>query len=177
MKKGTKTEKSKYPDTKFKTKFVNGTRYMICQNSVPEGKYFRNKLCDTWSPVGNDAVSVVCSRCIMSMVEPPKERLVVEKSDKPKGWKFMKEFVDSEGHVYHKGIVQPALFGTLNPTVIEAKPEKTKLSKKEKDELLTSVGSDVAALKSKLFSETRKGERAKITKELNQKTKQMKKLM
>lgn len=177
MKKASKESRSSVAESKFKTKKVDGLRLMICENSVPSGKYWRNIVCDTWERVSNDAVSVLCHKCIMGMVEPPKERVFAEKSDKPKGWKFMKEYVDVEGNVYHKGIVQPSLFGTLEPTVIEPKEEKKKMSRKEKEELLTSVGSDVAALKSKLFSESRKGERAKITKELNQKTRQLKKLI
>ena len=35
---------------------------------------------------------------------------------KPRGWALKKEFVDSEGNVYHKGILQPELKGTLPPT-------------------------------------------------------------
>jgi len=37
---------------------------------------------------------------------------------KPRGWHFMNEFVDSEGNVYHKGVEQPELKGTLTPTII-----------------------------------------------------------
>ena len=178
MKKPVKSTKvSEIADSKFKTKNINGIRHMVCANSVPGGKYWKNILCDVWEPVSNTAVSVICHRCVMRMVEPPKERIYAEKSDKPKGWKFMKEYVCPEGHVYHKGVVQPTLFGTLEPTVIEQKVDKKKMSRKEKDELVNSVGADIAELKSKLFSEVRKGERAKLTKELNQKTKQLKKLM
>jgi len=35
------------------------------------------------------------------------------KVEKPKGWNFKKEFMDSEGNVYHKGKLQPHLKGTL----------------------------------------------------------------
>ena len=35
---------------------------------------------------------------------------------KPRGWHFMKEFVDSEKNVYYFGVIQPNLKGTLEPT-------------------------------------------------------------
>ena len=28
------------------------------------------------------------------------------KKDKPRGWHFMAEYIDSEGNVYHKGVLQ-----------------------------------------------------------------------
>ena len=107
-----KTTKSKIgreiAESDFKTKIVNGIRYMICSNSVPGGKYWKNLICDRWERVSDSAVSVLCGMCVMRIVEPPVERTYTEKSEKPKGWKFMKEYVCPEGHVYHKGIVQPA---------------------------------------------------------------------
>jgi chaperonin cofactor prefoldin len=36
-----------------------------------------------------------------------------KKVEKPRGWHFKKEFMDSEGNVYHKGKLQPHLKGTL----------------------------------------------------------------
>jgi len=36
---------------------------------------------------------------------------------KPRGWHFRDEFVDSEGNVYHKGIIKPELKGTLPPSI------------------------------------------------------------
>lgn len=176
MKKSLK-EKGKFPDTKFKTKTIEGLRHMICQNSVSGGKYWRNQICETFEVVGPNAVSVLCHNCINAMVEPPKERVYSEKSDKPKGWKFMKEFVASDGKVYHKGIEQPGLFGTMHPTVIEPKEKKNKLSKKEKEELSREIGKQIAELKAKLFTETRKGERARITKELSKKNRELKRLV
>jgi hypothetical protein len=42
------------------------------------------------------------------MLPPPEEKKV---SGYPRGWKFMSEFVDKDGNVYHKGELQPELFG------------------------------------------------------------------
>lgn len=39
-----------------------------------------------------------------------------ENSDKPRGWHLKKEFVDKEGNVYFKGVEQPHLKGTKEPT-------------------------------------------------------------
>jgi hypothetical protein len=42
--------------------------------------------------------------------EPVNEIETVKKeNDKPRGWHFKKEFIDSEGNVYHKGVEQPHL--------------------------------------------------------------------
>jgi hypothetical protein len=177
MKKAKKVEKSQFPPSKWKTKQTGKVRKMICENSEPGGKYWRNVHCDTWETVGSEAVSVVCHKCIASMTQPPKLKLVVEKSDKPKGWKFMKEYVAEDGTVYHKGVEQPSLFGTLQPTVIEAKPEKKKITKKEKEEMKNDLGQEIGKLKALLMSETRKTKRAQITKELSAANRKLKKLI
>jgi uncharacterized membrane protein len=38
---------------------------------------------------------------------------VVNNDKKPRGWHFMKEFVDKSGNVYYKGVEQPELKNTL----------------------------------------------------------------
>lgn len=38
---------------------------------------------------------------------------VVKDDKKPRGWHFMKEFVDKSGNVYYKGVEQPELKNTL----------------------------------------------------------------
>ena len=57
---------------------------------------------------------------------------------RPRGWQFMKVFVDPQGNVFHKGVEQKELFGTLKPTVVEKKAKK-KLSRKEKEELRDKI--------------------------------------
>jgi hypothetical protein len=65
----------------------------------------------------------------------PEEKKI---SGYPRGWKFMSEFVDKEGNVYHKGELQPELFGTLSPTEIKEsikeKKKKTTIYDKITDE-------------------------------------------
>jgi hypothetical protein len=59
---------SKEPGTVWKTKEKDGRRMMICQNSNPElSKYPQwgpaDGVCDEWSEVGDDTVSLTCWRC------------------------------------------------------------------------------------------------------------------
>jgi len=55
----------------------------------------------------------------------------------------MKEFVDKEGNVFHKGVEQPKLKGKFKPT--EIKPSnKKKLSKREKAELELKLQTQLA---------------------------------
>lgn len=170
-------EKEKFPPTVFKTKMVKNVRYMICENSVPGGKNWKGNLCEQWERVGESTVSVWCGHCVALASPPPVEKIVQVKSDKPKGWRFMKEYVDAEGNVFIKGVEQPAMKGTLNPSVIEAKPEKVKISKKDKEELKNSVGQQISLLKAEFFKETKKGARAQLTRDLKKLERQLKKLV
>jgi len=165
-------------ESHYKTKTDSvGQRSMICQNSEPGGKYFKGQICNEWSRVGNDATAVICWKCTAAVTEGPLIRSAVVKSDKPKGWTFMKEFVAVDGTVYHKGIEQPTLKGTLPVTVIEVKQEKVKLSKQEKADAFLATGKEIEQLKAKLFNETRKGKKAEIIRSLSKANKQLKKLM
>ena len=57
----------------------------------------------------------------------------------------MNEFVDKDGNVFHKGVEQPKLKGTLPPTKVEPK-KKTKRRTKEQI-LLDRQAEKKAALK------------------------------
>lgn len=155
----------------------NGNRWMICQNSIPNGKYWKGVYCDQYSRVNHDAVSVLCYKCAARIAAPVVERIPAEKSDKPKGWKFMKEYVHTDGTVYHKGVEQPSLKGTLPVTKIEPKEEKKRLSKEDKETLKQTLGEEVNKLKALLFQETRKGKRAEITRALSKANRQLKKFI
>ena len=77
--------------------------------------------------VGYDAKSVVCSYCVFSKVGFPEENKSVYKpTGRPAGWHWMKEFVDTDGNVFHKGKEVPKLKGTLPPTKIKKPTKKTK---------------------------------------------------
>ena len=80
---------------------------------------------------GESATAVICSICTMLAVGFPEESKPKRKpSGRPSGWHFMKEFVDKDGKVFHKGKEQPKLKGTLSPTKVKPK-KKTKRRTKE----------------------------------------------
>ena len=95
--------------------YEGNTRYMSCQ------------ICGNYESVGEEAIAVKCSRCVnmIMMREFPLEDKSYKSTGRPVGWHWMKEFVDKDGKVYHKGKEQPKLKGTLKPTVVKAR-KKTK---------------------------------------------------
>ena len=115
--------------------FIDGIAYMDCKI--------------TGEPVANvstEAVSVVGSRAVMGMVGMPKEsKSSYRPTGRPAGWHFMNEFVDKDGTVFHKGVEQTKLKGTLSPTKVEPK-KKTKRRTKE-EILIARHNKKKAALK------------------------------
>lgn len=109
-------------------------RYITCQNSQPTSKYFKGRRCYEEVLVDENTKSVLCWKCTSMLLPPPEEKKV---TGYPRGWKFMSEFVDKDGNVYHKGELQENLFGTLPPTEIKQssstpKPRKKKTSLEDK---------------------------------------------
>ena len=114
--------------------FIDGVAYMDCKI--------------TGEPVANvstEAKSVIGSRAVMGMVGFPKENPKKVSTGRPAGWHFMNEFVDKDGTVFHKGVEQPKLKGTLKPTKVTPK-KKTKRRTKE-EILLARDAEKKAALK------------------------------
>ena len=114
--------------------FIDGVAYMDCKI--------------TGEPVANvstNAKSVIGSRALMGMVGIPKEKPKKVSTGRPAGWHFMNEFVDKDGTVFHKGVEQPKLKGTLKPTKVTPK-KKTKRRTKE-EILLARDAEKKAALK------------------------------
>jgi len=111
--------------------FIDGVAYMDCR--------------ETGEPVANvslNAVSVLCSsaltkKCLALLSESERDRLFGvgtrkgSGATKPRGWKWMKEFVDADGTVYYKGVEQPKLKGTRPITDIVA-IKKKQMENKEK---------------------------------------------
>jgi len=114
--------------------FVNGVAYMDCKI--------------TGEPVANVSTgikSVIGSKAVMGMVGIPKDKPKRVSTGRPAGWHFMNEFVDKNGNVFHKGVEQPKLKGTLSPTKI--KPAK-KTKRRTKEEILLARNAEKkAALK------------------------------
>ncbi len=96
---------------------------------------------------GERATAVICSICTMIAVGFPEESKPKRKpSGRPSGWHFMKEFVDKDGKVFHKGKEQPKLKGTLPPTKVA--PKKKPAKRRTKEEILLARNAEKkAALK------------------------------
>ena len=114
--------------------FIDGVAYMDCKIT---GEPVKN--------VSTEAKSVIGSRAVMGMVGLPKEKPKKVSTGRPAGWHFMNEFVDKDGTVFHKGVEQPKLKGTLKPTKVTPK-KKTKRRTKE-EILLARDAEKKAALK------------------------------
>ena len=83
--------------------------------------------------VGELAVKVRCSYCTLQLVGFPEESTTTYKSTgRPVGWHWMKEFVDKDGSVFHKGKEIPKLKGTLSPT----KVKRRKIKRRTKEQIL-----------------------------------------
>lgn len=90
--------------------------------------------------ISGEAATVLCSDCTLKRnlkkFGMPQAAMVSNqanknKRSKPRGWHFMKVFVDIDGTVYYRGKEQPQLKGTLEPTKAEViKKTTTKNNKK-----------------------------------------------
>ena len=105
--------------------------------------------CNRWSEVGEDATAVLCHKCVCQTVGPPEIKGGYVSKGRPRGWQFMKEFVDPQGNVFHKGKEQPNLKGTLEPTKVDKTPKK-KLSKNEKEQLRNQILQQMAMVRGSL---------------------------
>ena len=147
---------------------------MICRNSIADESYFAwehlkdSPRCNRWTRVTANTTSVLCSFCTCKTVPPPEIRKGYVSKGRPRGWQFMKEFVDPQGNVFHKGKEQPDLKGTLQPTKIDRTPKK-KLSKQEKQDLKDQIIQQMAMVRGQLKN-------AKWKKDIKSGTSQLKKL-
>ena len=90
--------------------------------------------CGRWvDNVGETATKVTCSYCTLLAVGLPEEdtKKSYTPTGRPAGWHWMKEFVDKDGTVYHKGKEQPKLKGTLPPTKVKPKKKTKRRSQEE----------------------------------------------
>ena len=105
----------------------DGKRYMQCKHCKSE-----------YVETGEDSVAVTCWKCVQLIcssqmsLEEMMPSLKIKKTGRPAGWHFMKEFVDKDGNVFHKGKEQPKLKGTLSPTKMKPPKKRKKLTADEK---------------------------------------------
>ena len=105
-------------------------KYVPCKNP------HNNPTCEGEVRVSVDAIGGICSNCCNRMVALPDWMNDSNKKKRPRGWQFMKIFVDEDGTVFFRGKEQPKLKGTMKPTKIKNKKVKRK-SKKEKNKKST----------------------------------------
>ena len=92
--------------------------------------------CGRWvENIGDDAVKVTCSICVLQAVGMPEEKKSYVPTGRPAGWHFMAEFVDKDGNVFHKGVEAKQLKGTLPPTKVKPKKKK-KTKRRTKEQIL-----------------------------------------
>lgn len=110
---------------------------MECMRKDAEEQYVICYICDiTPMTISADAVRGICWRCTQARCGPPEALLKKKpKVKRQRGWHFLAEYVDSEGNVYHKGVEQKELKGTLPPTP-EPEPKKKTFKDKKKEEEL-----------------------------------------
>ena len=103
--------------------FIDGVAYMDCKIT---GEPVKN--------VSTEATSVIGSRAFMARMDkmfPIENTPKRVSTGRPAGWHFMKEFVDKDGNVFHKGKEQPDLKGTLPPTKVKPKKKAKRRSKEQ----------------------------------------------
>jgi len=156
--------KAKKEKVDYYTEVKNGILFMEC------------KMCSQMTQVSETTAAVTCNLCVRESYNEqfPFEPVTGYKpTGKPRGWAFMKEFVDKDGNVYHKGKEQPGLKGTLKPTIIKPKVSKPKLTKSQKQRIKT----DAYAAIHKLKKELKKARFKKDLKRLNSEIKKQQKLI
>jgi hypothetical protein len=162
-------------NTEFQSKIIKGKRYMVCQNSISGGKYWGGNSCNNWSEVGTKTTSVLCSTCTHALLDAPDIGNYYKPTGHPRGWQFMKVYVDAEGNVYHKGTLQPKLKGTLPITVIDNTPKK-KLTNQEKQDLRDTLLTQLLVVRGEINKATLKKDVRTKQSELKRIEKQLKKL-
>ena len=167
--------KKKKVTHKFNTRKHKGKREMICRNSIEDTSYWawpkleKIPRCFHYTEVSEDATAVLCYRCVQRTVPAPEIKGGYKSKGRPRGWQFMKEFVDKEGNVFHKGKEQIKLKGTLKPTKIETKKDKKKLSRPEKQRLEQAILQQMVMVRGEI-------KKAKWKKDINAGNTQMRKL-
>ena len=141
----------------YRTEIRNGIRYMEC------------KCCGAMTAVSPDTTAVTCDICVRENFEkdfPFTPKIGYVSTGRPRGWAFMKQFVDKDGTVFHKGVEQPDLKGTLPPTKPKPKSKKPKLSKAQKANLKRQAMVTFHKLKKSLAKAKTKKAKKEIQREI-----------
>jgi len=130
----------------YRSYIEDGKRYMVCQNSVSDGRWWRGNYCGEWTEVSLHTTATLCNKCVNKVTEPPTITPRYKPTGRPKGWQWMNEFVDTEGVVYHKGVEQASLKGTLPVTLIKVQKKK-RLTKKDRESRKRTLMAELYDLK------------------------------
>ena len=129
--------------------YIDGVRYMDCKvTGIP----VKN--------VSEDATYVISDKALQAKMykmfpeEFENKTKQYKPTGRPAGWHFMNEFVDKDGNVFHKGVEQPKLKGTLKPTKV--KPPKKKVKRRTRDEILVARHKEKLAAERKLKKDLEK---------------------
>jgi hypothetical protein len=114
---------------------VGKVRYVACTRCGKEIK-----------GVGDTTVSAICSNCVIRMIPLEESKSIYKPTGRPVGWHWMKEYVDKDGNVFHRGKEQPKLKGTLKPTKVKL-PNKRKVKRRTQDAILVAKYKEKQALK------------------------------
>lgn len=136
------------------------SKTILCMNSSSDSKYFTGKICNNSLTVSEDTKSALCWKCMVVKMGNPSPIKETVKSGYPRGWQFMATFVDKEGNVYEKGVLNQELKGKYPPTEIKEKEKKT--DKKD----VVSI-KKIKELQTKIKSETNPTKLNKLKKELS----------
>ena len=153
----------------YKSYTEDGQRYMICQNSVEGGRWWKGFYCGEWIKVTEGTTAVLCHTCVNRVTEPPTITPRYKPTGRPKGWQWMNEYVDKDGNVFHKGIEQPKLKGTLPTTVVTVKKKTKRLTKVERE-------AQKRKLMAKLYDFKKRLKKATLKKDIKSIETQMRKL-
>ena len=128
-------------------------------------RYMECKICGQFEKCGEETTAITCHECVNEMCDPIETSY--KKSDRPRGWTLMSEFVDKDGNVYHRGIEQPELKGTLKTTPVKKSSTPAKrMTKKEKNELIAIAALNLHKLKKQLTTTRWKKDKKPILSEM-----------
>jgi hypothetical protein len=130
----------------YYTEYRKGTAWNEREGALY--RWMECKRCGQMSKCGDEATAVTCHDCVQELVGPVE--IGAPKSDKPRGWTLMKEFVDKDGNVFHKGVESPELKGTIKPTEKGERKKSERMTKRQKEELMATAALNLHSLKKQL---------------------------
>ena len=129
--------------------FMDGKSYMDCRQT---GEPVANVSLTSTSVLGSIALT---KKCISLLSETERKKLFgvstnSSRLSRPRGWRWMAEFVDSEGNVFVKGVEKPKLKGSLPVTDVGAIKARQKANKEKRKIALNKDLLKMAAEKKEL---------------------------